>query len=202
MGPSYGSSLSSPSSFFLKSVIHLLTFVCVSKKPLRTFSLIWGSSSTKHVSHCSTYSFYQGGTSSTIEEVVFFVVLCSTRTLRPRTVGKRRTAIILVSSAALRARLCLEVLSELSGVLLVGIELTLCLGGSWRARWGSFFRLEVWVGHGCQQSVMARKSVFYGIPSRALNAGSTFPPLATKTALMTLESVVGKASLSVFSFWD
>jgi hypothetical protein len=164
--------------------------------------LIWGSSSTKHVSHCSTYSFYKGGTSSTIEEVVLFVVLCSTRTLRPRAVRKRRTAVILVSSAALRARLCLEVLSELSGVLLVGIELALCLGGSRRARWGSFFRLKVWVGHGCQQSVVVRDSIVYGIPSRALNAGSTLPPLATKTALMTLESIVGKASLSVFSFWD
>jgi hypothetical protein len=86
--------------------------------------------------------------------------------------------------------------------LLVGIELALCLGGSRRARWGSFFRLKVWVGHGCQQSVVVRDSIVYGIPSRALNAGSTLPPLATKTALMTLESIVGKASLSVFSFWD
>jgi hypothetical protein len=34
--------------------------------------------------------------------------------------------------------------------------------------------------------------------SSALKAGSTFPPLATRTALMTLLSMSGKASISVF----
>jgi len=33
----------------------------------------------------------------------------------------------------------------------------------------------------------------------ALNAGSTLPPLATSTALTTLASMPGKASISVFS---
>lgn len=144
----------------------------------------------------------QVGASSTIEEVVFSVFLCTARTLLPGTSGEGRTAIIVVSSGALRARLCLEVLCELAGILLVGIELALGLGRSWRTRWGGFFRLEVWVGHGCQQSVAVGEIVILDLPNRALNAGSTLPPLATKTALMTLESIVGKASLRVFSFWD
>lgn len=37
------------------------------------------------------------------------------------------------------------------------------------------------------------------MPSRALNAGSTLPPLALSTALTTFVSMVGKASMSVFS---
>ena len=37
------------------------------------------------------------------------------------------------------------------------------------------------------------------IPSRALNAGSTLPPLARRTALTTAASMDGKASLRVFS---
>jgi len=68
--------------------------------------------------------------------------------LLPRAVRKRWAAIVVVSSAALRARLCLEVLSELAGVLLIGIELTLGLSRSWGTRWWSLFRFEVWVGHG------------------------------------------------------
>lgn len=38
-------------------------------------------------------------------------------------------------------------------------------------------------------------------PSRALNAGSTLPPLAINTALTTLASMSGKASIKVFSAW-
>ena len=37
------------------------------------------------------------------------------------------------------------------------------------------------------------------IPSRALKAGSTLPPLAVRTALTTLASMVGNASFRVFS---
>jgi len=37
------------------------------------------------------------------------------------------------------------------------------------------------------------------MPNKALKAGSTLPPLAVKTALMTLISMEGNASLSVFS---
>lgn len=36
------------------------------------------------------------------------------------------------------------------------------------------------------------------ILNNALKAGSTLPPLATNTALMTLGSISGKASISVF----
>jgi hypothetical protein len=140
------------------------------------------------------------GIGSTIEEAVLSVVLCRTGALLPWTSRERRAAIVFVSPAALRTRFCLKVLSELAGVLLVGIELALGLGRSRRTRWWSFFGLEVWVGHGYQRSVIARKAMACGIPNRALNAGSTLPPLATRTALMTLESSVGKASLSVFSF--
>jgi hypothetical protein len=35
----------------------------------------------------------------------------------------------------------------------------------------------------------------------ALNAGSTFPPLARRTALTTFVSMSGKASISVFCAW-
>ncbi len=35
----------------------------------------------------------------------------------------------------------------------------------------------------------------------ALNAGSTLPPLASRTALTTLVSISGKASISVFCAW-
>ena len=45
----HGSS-SSPSMRFLKSVIHLFTFVCVSKNPFMTFSLMTGKSSIRCVS--------------------------------------------------------------------------------------------------------------------------------------------------------
>ena len=38
------------------------------------------------------------------------------------------------------------------------------------------------------------------IPSKALNAGSTSPLLAVRTALTTAASIVGNASRSVFSF--
>lgn len=37
------------------------------------------------------------------------------------------------------------------------------------------------------------------MPSRALNAGSTWPPLAVKTAFTTAASMVGNASFKVFS---
>lgn len=37
------------------------------------------------------------------------------------------------------------------------------------------------------------------IPSSAWNARSTFPPLATRTALITAASTLGKASFNVFS---
>ena len=37
------------------------------------------------------------------------------------------------------------------------------------------------------------------IPRSALKAGSTLPPLARKTAFMTVASILGKASFSVFS---
>lgn len=37
------------------------------------------------------------------------------------------------------------------------------------------------------------------MPRRALNAGSTLPPLAVRTARTTAASMVGKASLNVFS---
>ncbi len=37
------------------------------------------------------------------------------------------------------------------------------------------------------------------IPSRALKAGSTLPPLARRIALMTAPSIDGKASFRVFS---
>ena len=37
------------------------------------------------------------------------------------------------------------------------------------------------------------------MPSRALNAGSSRPPLARKTAFTTLASIEGNASLRVFS---
>jgi len=37
------------------------------------------------------------------------------------------------------------------------------------------------------------------LPRRALKAGSTLPPLAVNTALMTAASMLGNASLRVFS---
>ncbi len=37
------------------------------------------------------------------------------------------------------------------------------------------------------------------LPNNALKAGSTFPPLALSTALMTVASMLGKASFSVAS---
>ena len=37
------------------------------------------------------------------------------------------------------------------------------------------------------------------VPSKALNAGSTFPPLAIRTALTTAASIEGNASRKVFS---
>jgi hypothetical protein len=48
------------------------------------------------------------------------------------------------------------------------------------------------------RSLIARAAKSY-IPSRALNAGSTRPPLAIKTALTTAASMLGKASFKVFS---
>jgi len=43
-----------------------------------------------------------------------------------------------------------------------------------------------------------KESFSHIAPNRALKAGSTFPPLARRTALMTAASIEGKASLSVF----
>ena len=37
------------------------------------------------------------------------------------------------------------------------------------------------------------------LPKRALNAGSTLPPLARRTAFIIATSIEGKASLSIFS---
>ena len=49
-------------------------------------------------------------------------------------------------------------------------------------------------------SIPTNSSCGFGLrPSRALNAGSTLPPLARKTALTTAASMAGKASLRVIS---
>lgn len=57
------------------------------------------------------------------------------------------------------------------------------------------------IRHTCGESlaaVLARPDVFYE-PRSALNARSTFQLLAFKTALTTEASMLGKASLKVFS---
>jgi hypothetical protein len=89
------------------------------------------------------------GLNHTIKEAVLSVVLSKAWTLLlSRAVGQRRAAIILVSHSTLRTRFRLEVLSELTSVLLVGIKLSLSLSRSRGTRWGSLLGFEVWVGHG------------------------------------------------------
>jgi len=75
-----------------------------------------------------------------------------------------------------------------------------CSLGPWRLDWRCWF-CSVWVGHACDNLSSRQNScrMQRNQPSRALKAGSTFPPLARKTALTTAASMEGNASLSVFS---
>lgn len=108
------------------------------------------------------------------------------------------------ASARWLGEAALIVLCKLASVYCVGIDLVprLC----WPGRLGRrlFFSLEVGVRHACMLSAMLKLyesfvSVLGVVLSSALKAGSTFPPLATSTALTTLVSMPGKASMSVFS---